>query len=598
MGLGGVWAALGALTATVPALVYGYELIGSIKEITSLPMILTLGALVVLYQRWLRRGPPGVIPFALVAAAGVSALGAGFGAWVLAAAAVLFAIAIGDVAARRQTADQVLVEVGAGAIVALLAALPTWLNLAGSLKVTQNIAATPHPGNLATPLHAIQVFGAWLLDRYKGLPEGSDGTATYVLIAVTLLACLAGAVRIIRNRRFALAGWLALTLAVWLVAAASATNWVNGKVLMLTSPVVVLIAWGGLAALRASRLRLAAPALALVLAGGVFASDALQYHGSNVAPTSRFEELARVNTLFAGRGPTLFTDFDEYSLYQLRNLDVGGPNFISGPPALERSQEGYRHAVELERVPPADLLAYPLIVTRRDPSASRPPSSYRLLWQGAYYQVWGRRPGAPAAIADVKLSGSLAARCTQIGRVAGLARADGAELVAAGSPDIIPISVADSSHPAGWPRVREGLSMSTPGRLEAAFSVPRAGVWDVWLQGQVMPAVTVAVDGLRLASIGAQLGGNSLVPNTMTPLPVFLPAGEHRLSVTPGDPALEPGGGGSAVLFAIFLTPSRDAGRQLLRVVPPTNWRALCGRSFEWVEVVRPGRRPVTTAHA
>ena len=140
--------------------------------------------------------------------------------------------------------------------------------------------------------------------------------------------------------------------------------------------------------------------------------------------------------------------------------------------------------------------------------------------------------------------------------------------------------------------------MSTPGSLEAAFALPREGVWDVWLQGQIMPAVTVAVDGRRLASIGAQLGGNSLVPNTITPLPVFLPAGEHRLSVTPGDPALEPGGGGSAVLFAIFLTPSRDAGRQLLRVVPATNWRALCGRSFEWVEVVRPGRRPVTTAHA
>ena len=79
MGLDGGWAALGALTATLPALVYAYELIGSIKEITSLPMILTLGVLVVAHPDWLRRGPSGAIPFALVVAGGVSALGVGFG---------------------------------------------------------------------------------------------------------------------------------------------------------------------------------------------------------------------------------------------------------------------------------------------------------------------------------------------------------------------------------------------------------------------------------------------------------------------------------------------------------------------------------------
>lgn len=40
VGLGGAWAAVAALTMTVPALVYAYELIGSIKEIVALPLIL------------------------------------------------------------------------------------------------------------------------------------------------------------------------------------------------------------------------------------------------------------------------------------------------------------------------------------------------------------------------------------------------------------------------------------------------------------------------------------------------------------------------------------------------------------------------------
>src|SRR6202042_2682236 len=81
VGLRAGWAAAAALSATVPALVYGYQLIGSVKELTALVMILTLGALVVGHRQWLARSPRRVLPIALVLGAGVSALGVGFGAW-------------------------------------------------------------------------------------------------------------------------------------------------------------------------------------------------------------------------------------------------------------------------------------------------------------------------------------------------------------------------------------------------------------------------------------------------------------------------------------------------------------------------------------
>ena len=586
MGLDGRWAALGALTATVPALVYGYELIGSIKEITSLPMVLTLGALVVLYPSWLRRGVAGGIPFALVVAAGVSALGVGFGAWAIAAAAVLLVIAIGEVSARRLGARSMLLLIGAGALVAFLSALPTWVGASGSLKVAGSIASTPNPGNLHTPLRATQLFGIWLRGSYKQLPAGIDLTVTYALIAVAFLACLAGVLHILRRRQYPLAGWLALMLAAWLVFTIYATTWVNAKVLVLTSPAVMLIAWAGLAGLQASRLRPIGLLLALALAGGVFASDALQYHNSDLAPTARYQELARVNALFAGRGPTLLTDFDEYPLYVLRDLDVGGPDFISPPPALAGFGGGYRYPVELDRLPPAALRSYPLIVTRRDPAAARPPSAYRLLWQGAYYQVWGRRRGAPATIVAVKLSDSPTDRCAQVKRLAGLAVTERAQLVAASSPELARVSLAHVSRPAGWGRLGGGLVMNTPGRFSAAFAVPRAGVWDLWLQGQVMPTVRVSLDGHPLASIGAQLGGNSLVPNTMTPIPVSLSSGRHRLSVIRGGFSLAPGDGGSAIVYAAFLTPAK-AAEPPLHTVAPSRWHSLCGLALDWIELVR-----------
>ena len=58
----------------------------------------------------------------------------------------------------------------------------------------------------------------------------------------------------------------------------------------------------------------------------------MQYHASNLAPTARYQELSRIDSRFAGRGPALFTDYDEYALYSLRDLDVGGPDFMYPAP--------------------------------------------------------------------------------------------------------------------------------------------------------------------------------------------------------------------------------------------------------------------------
>ncbi len=658
LGLDGWLAALATLSVTLPALVYGYELIASVKEITSLSLILALGALVVLHPHWLRGPPRGVVPFALVAAAGISALGIAFGAWVLTAVVVLVAIAVrdmasGDGASDRSSARGLLLLTGVGLLVAFVAALGTWLELSGSLQIARNIASTSNPGNLQNPLRTVQILGTWLVASYKHVPAGGDLTTSYALSLLALAAAVLGAAYVVYRREYALAAWIGLTLAVWLGLTAYGTTWADGKALMLSSPVVVLLAWAGVAALRdwgrarpalqqrspaispgptaqrsarpaaRSALRIAcnwaALLLALVLTGGVAASDALQYHASNLAPTARYEELASLNSRFAGKGPALFTDYDEYALYVLRDLDVGGPGFMYPPPAIAQT-EG--QPANLDLVAPAALRAYPLIVTRRDPAAPRPPAAYRLLYQGAYYDVWGRRPGAPAALAhvapagretmgttaavrsmgasaapapgtrsraDEQTGGGVVERSIACPRVAGLAqlaKAHGAQLLSARPPEIVSIGVARAPHPA-WAESRDGLLMSRPGRLTATFAVPHAGTWDLWLQGEIMPAVEVSIDGRPLPSIGGQLNGVASDPDTTTPLRVRLSAGLHRLTIARGSSnLLAPGSGGSAILDAIFLTPVGAGGQATLHVTPAVEWSSLCGQALEWIEVV------------
>jgi len=610
--LSGAWAALAALTAVLPALVYAYELFASVKEITALSMILALGCLVVLHRRWLLAGAARAVPFALVLGAGVSALGPAFGAWALAAVAVLAVALAGELrtprATRTSRAERTpqrrgrvrgegswrspLAMVALAALTLLVAAWPTWHQLSGSLHVAQDIAATSNPGNLHAPLRAIQVFGVWLLGSYKLTPAGAALTATHVLIALAFLAALLGALHMLRVRAYALFAWIACMLLVWLLVSRSVTTWAGAKTLMLTSPVVVLAAWGGVAWLRAFSRRtlswLAAGALALALAGGVLASDALQYHSSDLAPTARYQELASLDSRFAGQGPALFADFDEYSMYELRALDVGGPDFVYPPPALASAARGYGDPVVLDRIAPAALLSYPLIVARREPAATRPPAAYALAWQGAYYQVWRRRPHAPAAFAHVALTGSPAQQCARIARVAARAAgAAGARLVAAPAPKLVRVALARASHPARWGRERAGLVMSAPGALSASFTLPAPGAWDVWVQGQIMPTVSLAVDGRPLASIAGQLDGNSLVPDTVPPVRVRLSAGAHRVSVTRHGFSLAPGDGGADVLDAIVLTPADANPQGPLRSVAPSAWRTLCAGRYRWIEITR-----------
>jgi hypothetical protein len=373
---------------------------------------------------------------------------------------------------------------------------------------------------------------------------------------------------------------------------------VDAKALVLTSPVLVLLAWGGVAALsgptpkrsRAAPLGgLAAALLALALAGGVLASDLAQYHSSNLAPTARYEELASIGKRFAGRGPALFTDFDEYSMYALRRLDIGGPDFVYPPRAPEGGLAvAYRRPVELDRDLPSALAGYPLIVTRRDPSVQSPPAAYALAWQGDYYQVWSRRRDARPALVHVPADErKRPLPCRRVLRTVRLAPAHDARVVAALSPELVRVRVRQGHRPPGWGHSHGGLTMRRAGSVSLRFVLPRAGTWELWLQGQFMPDIRVGVDGRPLATLSGQLAGNSLVPDTATPLRVRLSAGRHHLSVARAGFSLAPGNGGAAVLDAAFLTPA-GAPTRVLRTLPAgASPRVLCARPVEWIELVR-----------
>lgn len=578
VGLRGAWAVIATLTATVPALVYAYELIASVKEITVLPLVMTMGALVASSERWLRAAPSAVLPFAVAAGGGLSALGVGFAAWIAASCIVLAGIVASDLALGHQRAPRTVVLVLVGLAATCVAALPTMEHLSASLKAAQAISTTNNAGNLQAPLKVAQAAGTWLTGLYTSTPSGLASVLTSVAITATVVAAAIGVVHLLARREYPLVAWLVVMVALGIALTTLATTWIDAKTLMLSSPIVMLLAWAGVAALSGQLLgRVLALGLALVLGAGVLVSDALQYNATDLAPTARYTELASINTRFAGDGPTLFTDFDEWALYVLRNLDVGGPDFLFPPPALSHLVRAHGYPVDLDYIPPRKLQAYRLIVTRIDPQASRPPSAYRLLWQGTYYQVWVRRRHAKPAFAHVGLPAKPLAACRRIEPVAKLASRRGGALVAAISPRLVAVTLRGPGY------VDRGLNLTPRARLH--FRVPYSGRWELWLRGEVMPSVSVSVDGRRVATIGAQLAGNQFNPDTLLPIRVTLRRGRHTLSFAAAGSILAPGDGGTARLSRVFLTRRAGAPQWLVRVAA-ARWHSLCGKPIKWVEAV------------
>jgi hypothetical protein len=390
---------------------------------------------------------------------------------------------------------------------------------------------------------------------------------------------------VLRSRDYPLAVWLGLMVVLGLLVTRLGGTWSDAKTLVLSSSVFTLLAWGAVAALRGRVHRFAPLLLASVLAGGVLA-EFIQYRDTDLAPTARYDELASVNARFAGRGPALFTDFDEYALYELRGLDIGGPDFIYPPVGLVGIDAGHGGKVDVTRARGTALRAYPLIVTRRDPTAIRPPSAYRLLWQGTYYQVWGRRPHTPAAIARYRLTGTRPVACSRVKAIASVATAHAATLVAASPAEIVRIDLAAAHRSANWKHVEIWYVMPSPGHVETTFQIHTPGLWNVWLQGEIMPTVEVGIDGHQLGRVGGELGGDVVVPDTTAPLRVRLTAGHHTLTITRDGLNLAPGDGGTAILTSVFLTPAGAAGQQQLHRTAPSHWRSLCDHRYIWIEAV------------
>ena len=619
-----------AFIAAQSALLFGYAAWGGIKELTA-AFLLALGLAV--SARALAAANPGPrtsVPVAVAGAALIVTLGPGAFFYAAPAALAVVAVLAWRWIRGRARAIGLLAAVPLTAVLAL----PAWLTLSNYLRVNKvfTAATADHAtayGNLTSALRAIQLGGVWIDGDFRdlGIPGPPPSFVNHLLVYCVFAGALFALAWTLRQR----SGGLALYVAVALVSVAAlsllgAVPWLMGKSLAISSPAVLLAGMTG-GAILFSRERVAAVIAGVLLlgaiAGGVLWSNYLQYHNVTLAPRARLAELQKIGTMIAGKGPTFF---NEYEIYGDRHfLRAAAPvepaEFRPGPqldlPTLGGALLTDPAWADVDAFALDTLAPFRSLVTRVGPTASRPPSIYREVYAGHYYELWQQPAHAATRVIEhlglgdtvsdpycgnasapqphgylCAIAPAAVPSCSKVRALAATAAADHGELAAFARPNPIVLRATDTQwSSSGWDAYTPSgtLTPLAAGASATAHVLIAHGAHDyqLWLGGSFGRGFTVSVDGRRIGAVADALDPVGAYERVGAPL--TLRPGTHAITITYPNGNLAPGNADSeeyTSLSEIALSPP-DSQMRLL-TVSPARARSLCGRLLDWIEVVTP----------
>jgi hypothetical protein len=573
--------ALVAFVAAQAALLFGFAMWGGLKELTAAWLIPLAAALLPHATRAIR-GWRSQVPLAVTTGAAVATLSFGGIAWLGVPFALTFVLLIrsdGLVPAVKRAATFVLVSAPL-----VLPAIPT----AGLVTKSANRATLTSPevlGTLTAPLNSLEFAGVWLTSDFRFSPDYE--LLTLALIVLVVAAALAGAWEFGRGGGRAALLYALGAISGCLAIVSQAGPWFDAKALATLSPLPIFLAMcAGARATEGGR-RLAGWCVVGLVGGGVLASNALAYREVTLVPRDRFEELARIDHDFAGMGPTLMTREDAYAnRYFLRDLavDNAAEKRWHHPIKLRDGRDipPFR-SVDIDQLSPDTVGHYRLLVLRRSPVGSRPPSNFELIRGGRWYDVWKRTrpmPVARLALGSTTDAGEVPA-CRTLRRFAD--SHEGQDLAAARAPETVVVDLPAERLPSGWKarkRYPGAALASTSGTVETGFDLRHGGDWQLWVGGAVLGHADVSIDDEQVASMRHRMNR----PGEYEPVGrARLTAGRHRLTFDYDERLLD-GINDRYLMGPVALSPVGRPGDPVL--VPAREIDSLCGERLDWVEAL------------
>jgi hypothetical protein len=577
--------AIAAFVGAQSALLFGYYLWGGIKEVAGAALLATVAGLVAFAIRE-DFETRALVPLAVLSAALIGVLSGGGGIWLVPPLLVALAVVV-----RTLGWVPAIGRAAGFAVTTVVLSIPVLVS--GGLKppTSAGLTSATALGNLFHPLDRLQLFGVWPTGDFRADP--SDLAATYVLIAVVAGAALVGLYAAWRARAWSLLIYVIGILAAGLAISLIGSPWVGGKALATAAPAIPLAAAAGGAALYAAGRRVEGVVILAAIAGGVIWSNALAYRDVNLAPRDQLAELETIGHRIAGQGPTLMTEYEPYGVrHFLRDADAEGLSELRRRriPLRSGALVHKGETADTDRLALGGLLTYRTLVLRRSPAQSRPPSPYRLIWTGRYYEVWQRPVGVPTNLLDHLPLGTTTdpggvPRCGAVRRLAREAGSRGM-LAAVRREPVRVVGMGSTDHPPAWgPASASTLLPITPGTADARVTVPRTAEYAIWLGGSVRPQVDLLVDGRAVGSVRHELNneGQYVLLGQTT-----LDRGTHTIGVRFHGSDLHPGSGGGPRPIGPLVVNSQEAAEtgDSVSYYPSGRAAELCGARWDWVEAL------------
>lgn len=594
-------AAFVAFLAATPAIVYSFALQGSIKEIVFLPVLILASCL--LLDRELRESTRAVAVVGAVAFVGmIGSIGLGAMGWILPIGLAAL-LATWTRLGGERSPKQLVIAAAALAGATLVAMLPKLGGLLDDIRLATNLSQTntnlaADPGNLFGPIGKELAFGTWLGPQHRFPAEFTN--QTYVLIGITAALLLVGVVALLRERRWIAFTWFAMMIVIWFGLTVRGTMWLDAKLVMITSPVLVLFALFGATRLRLAdqeradrdsrfaRLYSQSPAILGVaaIAIGVIGSTAVLFFATAMLPSERYQEMAVIGERYAGKGPAFTPDFDENSFYELRKVGATGPGYGATPEQYRLNTEGvpagYGGSFDVDHMLNRIYSEFPLVISRRGPSRSRPGADYSLADRGDYYDVWRKDTGIKV-VEHVPVGEKFAAdepKCSDVRKLARRARADDSLDLQAAIPAASTVAyerddLEFSGKVAG--RAAEG-TIAGSGTISLQTIVDEGQA--LWWLGNVTRPISVQANGNVVGELRNGLGGTG---NVVGPVP--LPGGEVDVTLVRSGAKPVPGSRHPGTLEAFVLAPAEAA--KVYEIEPDEAVDKLCGQQVDWIELTK-----------
>ncbi|MDP9228970.1 MAG: hypothetical protein M3M99_07915, partial [Actinomycetota bacterium] len=311
--------------------------------------------------------------------------------------------------------------------------------------------------------------------------------------------------------------------------------------------------------------------------------------GVRLAPRAEHRELEEIGKRFEGRGPALVTEGSVYGpRHFLRELDAEHDKDLrrSQVTLADGSLPDDLAFVDTDAIATESLAPYRLLVFRRSPVASRPPGEFRLAGAGKFYEVWERSVALPGRSLAEHLplgrppSNSAVPDCAELKALADRAGA-GATLMAAVPGDYVLVDLAAASRPESWGSSQAGtFTPRSSGTLQVDAEVLTPGEYRLWVGGNVLGELTVAVGGQQAASERQAINSNLYQPFG----PFTLTAGTQTITMDYEGRSLHPGSGEEATPLGPIVLERVQADDRGTVAVPASDYQRLCDQPWDWIE--------------